>query len=174
MKRAIRFQVLAAGALALALSGAACGFADPEQPETVNPRYRNTPMPQQSIFGPGGLLGSGREAPQGSVIGVNGFLWRASLDTISFMPLASADPFGGVVITDWYVPPETPNERFKAVVYILSRTLRTDGLRVMIFRQRRGAGGDWTDAAVGADTAVSIENRILERARQLRIAAIGE
>ena len=51
-------------------------------------------------------------------ISVNGFLWRATLDTISFMPLAQADPFGGIILTDWYRPPETQDERFKINVYI--------------------------------------------------------
>ena len=76
---------------------------------------------------------------------MNAFLWRASLDTIAFMPLASADPFGGVIITDWYAPPETPDERFKVNIYILGRILRADGLKVSVFRQTRDAGGQWRD-----------------------------
>lgn len=106
----------------------------------------------------------------GSGIGVNGYLWRASLDTLSFMPLASADPFGGVIITDWYTPPETPAERFKMNVYILGRQLRADGIRVAVFRQNR-AGNDWIDATVIKTTSVNLENEILNRARQLRFAA---
>ena len=78
-------------------------------------------------------------------IGVNAFLWRGALDTISFMPLASADPFGGVIITDWYTPPGTSGERFKATIYILSRDLRSDGLRVNIYRQVL-QNGQWVDA----------------------------
>ena len=71
-------------------------------------------------------------APEGGVgIGVNAFLWRASLDTLSIWPIASADPFGGVIITDWYAPPETPNEQFKFNIFILDRSLRADGVRAM-------------------------------------------
>ncbi len=104
-------------------------------------------------------------------IGVNSFLWRASLDTISFMPLISADPFGGVIITDWYAPPETRDERFKITVYILGRDLRADGVRASVFRQRRDGGG-WVDATVEQSTATDLENAILTRARQLRVAGL--
>ena len=80
----------------------------------------------------------------GGTMGVNAYLWRGALDTLSFMPLASADPFGGVIITDWYTPPNSTDERFKATAYILSRQLRSDGVRVTIFRQvlrERAVGG---------------------------------
>jgi len=109
---------------------------------------------------------------QGAGIGVNGFLWRASLYTISFMPLISADPFGGVIITDWYAPPESQDERFKITVYILGRDLRADGVRASVFRQLRVAGGDWIDAAVEKRTQIEIEDAILPRARPLRVASL--
>jgi hypothetical protein len=105
-------------------------------------------------------------------IGVNSFLWRATLDTLSFMPLESADPFGGVIITDWHANATQPNERFKASVFILDTRLRADGVKVSIFRQTRGADGAWVDAATDPDTALQIENAILTRARQLRIATL--
>ena len=73
----------------------------------------------------------------GRTLGVNSYLWHATLDTLSFMPLSSADPFGGVVITDWYSAPEAPNERMKVTVYILDRSLRADGLKVAVFRQTK-------------------------------------
>lgn len=101
--------------------------------------------------------------------GINAYLWRASLDTISFMPLASADPFGGIIITDWYAPPESPSERFKLTVYILGRDLRADGLRVATFRQVQQPDGRWTDAEVDPKTIIELEDNILTRARQLRI-----
>ena len=104
----------------------------------------------------------------GAGIGVNSFLWRASIDTLAFLPLTSADPFGGVIITDWYTPPETPDERFKMSVYILGRELRADGIRVAVFRQRQRGGGGWIDSSMGKTTATSLENQILARARQLR------
>ena len=136
---------------------------------------------RQSVFGPGGvaLFGGkkdlkGEPGAGGGGIGVNGYLWRASLDTISFMPLASADPFGGVIITDWYSPAQASNERFKITVYILDRRLRADGLRVAVFRQSRNGTSGWEDAAVNNGTEIDLENAILTRARQLRIAALPQ
>ncbi len=160
----------------------ACGYGDPntEYARGTEKQDRvvtgSTGEEAGSIFGPGGLgLFGGEEAiPQGGGggIGVNSFLWRASLDTISFMPLASADPFGGVIITDWYSPPETQEERFKVTVYILGRDLRADGIRAAVFRQRQDIGGAWIDASVERRTTVDLENAILTRARQLRIAGL--
>jgi hypothetical protein len=126
-----------------------------------------------SIFGPGGVFGSkaDRKEDNGSGVAVNAYLWRASLDTINFIPLASADPFGGVIITDWYTPAETPNERMKVQVTILDRELRADGVRVSVFKQQTSPkGGTWVDAQVDPRTNIDIENAILTRARQLRIA----
>jgi hypothetical protein len=122
----------------------------------------------------GGGNGPKTVATDGSApsIGVNGYLWRATLDTLAFMPLASADPYGGVVITDWYVNPEKPDERFKATVYILDSRLRADGLNVAIFKQNRDASGAWVDAPSAGQTETDIENAILTRARQLRLANI--
>ncbi|MFO1060243.1 MAG: DUF3576 domain-containing protein [Dongiaceae bacterium] len=144
----------------------------------VDPSKPNYEQPE-SIFGPGGLtlLGGSdqKNQPQdGSSggIGVNSFLWRASLDTVAFMPLVSADPFGGVIITDWYSPPQSPNERFKVNVFILGRTLRADGVRTAVFRQQMASAG-WVDAPVAPTTATDLENAILVRARQLRIAQGG-
>lgn len=111
--------------------------------------------------------GSGGTGGAGTGIGVNAFLWRGALDTISFMPLASADPFGGVIITDWYAPPGTSGERFKATVYILSKDLRSDGVRVNIYRQVQ-QNGQWVDATVSDQTVGEIENKVLDRARRLR------
>lgn len=125
-----------------------------------------------SVFGDGGLQLFGRSKGDDSSgttgIGVNSFLWRASLDTISFMPLASADPFGGTIITDWYSPPETPNERFKLNVFILDKQLRSDGVSVKVFRQNL-KGGSWRDSTATDSTARQLEEAILTRARQMRI-----
>src|SRR6185436_14220079 len=122
------------------------------------------------VFGEGGIFGPDLpEDSTGGGIGVNNLLWRASLDTVAFMPLVSADPFGGVIITDWYTPPQSPNERFKINVFILGRTLRADGVRAAVFRQQMAAAG-WVDAPVAGSTATDLENAILVRARQLRIA----
>ena|SRR5579864_9248775 len=127
-----------------------------------------------SLFGPGGLFGSRADRNKadnsGTGVAVNAFLWRASLDTINFIPLVSADPFGGVIITDWYTPSESPNERMKVQVTILDRELRADGVRVSVFKQSQTAKG-WVDAQVDQRTNTDIENAILTRARQLRIAS---
>jgi len=106
-----------------------------------------------------------------SGISVNSFLWRATLDTISFLPLSSADPFGGVVLTDWYAPPKAPKERYKVSVFILSRQLRANGIRVAVHRQKLD-GNVWRTSDVAEDTSVKLENQILMRARQLRVASL--
>jgi len=139
--------------------------------EDIDWEKRNT------IFGKGGLnlFGSKTEGETGGgALGVNSFLWRASLDTISFMPVNSADPFGGVIITDWHTPNEAPSERFKLNVYILDRTLRADGVRVAVFRQVQDRGGNWKDAAVPNETGTKIEDAILIRARQLRNQSLSK
>lgn len=120
----------------------------------------------ETLFAPD----KGNNSGGGSAIGVNSFLWHASLDTISFMPLASADPFGGTIITDWYSPRGTPNERFKVNIFILNRELRADGVRVTVFRQTRDGSGQWVDAPVDPKTGRDLENSILTRARQMRLS----
>ncbi|HEY4077717.1 MAG TPA: DUF3576 domain-containing protein [Rhizomicrobium sp.] len=106
-------------------------------------------------------------------LGVNSYLWHASLDTLSFLPLASADPFGGVIISEWYVAPTSPDERLKVTVYIMDRSLRADGLKVVVFRQVR-SGAVWADAQPSPDTAHKLEDSILTRARELRLASLGQ
>ena len=123
------------------------------------------------------LLGGGKTdvrsaGDNAAAIGVNGYLWRATLDTLSFMPLVSADPYGGVIVTDWYINPEKPDERFKCTVYILDSRLRADGLNVAVFKQSRDGAGAWVDAPHAGQTETDIENSILTRARQLRLSNI--
>jgi hypothetical protein len=108
--------------------------------------------------------------PPANAIGVNSYLWRATLDTLAFMPLASADPYGGVVITDWYVNPEKPDERFKCTVYILDTRLRGDALKVTVFKEVSNGQGGWAPSQAADQTSVDIENAILTRARQLRVS----
>ncbi|WP_448205191.1 DUF3576 domain-containing protein [Azospirillum sp. sgz302134] len=144
--------------------------------ETMDEQMRNKDYKFGSLLGTEGginLFGKNKRngADQGDPngIGVNSFLWRASLDTLSFMPIVSADPFGGVILTDWYSPPDAPNERFKVNLYIMDRQLRADGVRVSVFKQQR-AGADWRDIPVGPETASTLEDAVLTRARQLRVA----
>jgi hypothetical protein len=173
----IDWRAAVLGALGIAVTLGACGTGDEPVPYT-NPRWDKASAygtANQSILGEGGLSlsnifgGKKDDGNGGTGIGVNSYLWRASLDTLSFMPLASADPFGGVIITDWFAPPEQPEDRFKVNIYILDRQLRADGLRAAVFRQHRQNDGRWADAAVEQQTQTELENAILTRARQMRL-----
>lgn len=164
--RGWRFLVLAASAVLLS------GCIKPSTPISSNdylPKDQQQDSKIGSIFGDDGVLGSfkGKSADPGGSIRVNAFLWRGVLDTLSFMPLNQADPFSGIVITDWYQPPAGNGERFKAIAYVLSPQLRADGIKVSIFRQVQ-QNGQWTDAAITPSTATEIENKVLARARELR------
>jgi hypothetical protein len=117
-------------------------------------------------------LASDVAAARSTMIGVNAYLWKASLQTLSFMPLLQADSNGGVIITDWYVNPNQPAERMKLTVTILDADLRADAVRVSPQRQVL-SNGNWVDAAVQAATAQKLEDIILTEARDLRRATIG-
>jgi hypothetical protein len=110
--------------------------------------------------------------PRITTIGINAYLWRAALDTIGFMPLAQVDSNGGVIITDWYVSPQSANERVKVTVTVLDTVLRADALKVNVQRQTLGATG-WTEANVRAGTVQRMEETILAKARDLRRAAVS-
>jgi len=150
----LRYVLLPLGAM---LGLAACG-SDP-------------PPPSGELAGNAPLaLEAGRHTKPDkgeTALGVNAYLWRGALDTLSFMPLASADPFGGVITTDWWQPPAAAGERFKATAYILGRELRADAIRVSVFRQLM-ENGQWVDAPVNQTTTGEIENKVLARARELR------
>jgi hypothetical protein len=162
---------VAAATLALLL--AACGAGREVGNDEYNDPSRAPSERGTGLFGEQGLLLFGTNRSQNgqggpSGLGVNAFLWRATLDTVSFMPLASADPFGGVVLTDWYQPPAASGERFKVSTFILGQQLRSDAVRVSVFRQVQ-RGNAWVDAPVAQQTGVELEDRILARARELRI-----
>lgn len=177
---------LTALSCAVTLLLGACETVDVKQqyPDKQTGAKHSDPAPepreqQGGLLGPEGLVLFGgktrQEADPGSTgIGVNALLWRASLDTLSFMPLASADPFGGVIITDWYSSPDRPNERMKATVYILDRRLRADGLKVAVFRQQIGPDRNWIDLPVSVETVTRLEDAILTKAREMRIRMIGK
>ena len=107
-----------------------------------------------------------------TTIGVNAYLWRAALDTLSFMPLAQVDSNGGVIVTDWYANPAVPTERMKLSVSILDQDLRADAVRVGAARQVF-QNGQWVDAPVQAQTAQKLEDIILGKARDLRRGAVA-
>ena len=111
-------------------------------------------------------------ASQVTYIGVNSYLWRAALETVSFMPLVQADSAGGVIVTDWYANPQNPGERVKVSVSILDQDLRADALRVVASREIQ-QGGTWVAAPVQAATVQKLEDIILTKARDLRRSAIG-
>ncbi|MCL6250206.1 DUF3576 domain-containing protein [Altererythrobacter sp. KTW20L] len=123
--------------------------------------------------------GGGNSRPQADLaaaqvtsIGVNSYLWRATLETLSFMPLTQADSAGGVIVTDWYANPASPNERVKVSVSILDSDLRADAVRVAASRQVL-TDGVWVEATVQASTVQRLEDIILTKARDLRRSAIG-
>ena len=166
--RGVWMQGVAAGAMVLSLTMlGACSTKS--GPKTFHTQEEGGFSPFHMFGRGGGKANAPGDAP---AIGVNGYLWRASLDTLAFMPLASADPYGGVIITDWYTNPEKPDERFKCTVYILDSRLRADGLNVSVFKQTKDASGNWVDSPTANQTEIDLENAILTRARQLRLSNI--
>ena len=105
-------------------------------------------------------------------IGVNAYLYRAALDTVSFAPLLQADANTGVIITDWYANPNSPGERVKLTVTILDQDLRADALRVAASRQVLQAG-QWVNAPIAAATVQKLEDIILTRARDIRRTTVS-
>ena len=119
-----------------------------------------------------GRLRADLAASQVTTIGVNSYLWRASLETLSFMPLTQADSAGGVIVTDWYANPASPEERVKVSVSILDQDLRADALRIAASRQVL-QNGTWMEAPVQAATVQRLEDIILTKARDIRRSAVG-
>ena len=172
-----RAPMAALAAIAMTLALTACGGSQRVQENEYNdPRFRGqkngTFTGDSSFFTFGGKSKGNDGTGSATGLGVNAYLWRGTLDTLSFMPLASADPFGGVVITDWYTPAATSGERFKATAYILGRQLRADGVKVSVFRQV-AQSGQWVDAPVNPTVATELENKVLDRARELRTQGGG-
>ncbi len=118
------------------------------------------------------LVPTGLAPSRMTQIGVNSYLWRAAVDTVSFAPLLQANPNSGVIITDWYTSPRTPNERVKLTVAILDADLRADALRVSALRQVN-SNGAWVDVPVTAATVQKLEDIILTRARDLRRTTVS-
>lgn len=137
--------VRTAGVIALALAAAACGHKQHVRTDLAASRV--------------------------TAIGVNAYLWRATLETLAFMPMAQTDASGGVIVTDWYANPASPNERVKVTVYILDKDLRADAVKVAALRQENVSGA-WVNAPVRAGTVQKLEETILGKARDLRRAAI--
>jgi hypothetical protein len=161
-----------AGLLMGTLALNACSGVKTSQPSYYNPETSGLPPGQTGessdlfTFGKGASSNNGGGASQ---IQVNAYLWRATLNTLAFMPLVSADPFGGVIITDWYTPPASPGERFKVNAYIMSRQLTADAVQVSVFHQVN-QGGQWVDSPADPSVASGLEDRILAQAADLQAA----
>lgn len=168
-------------ALAAVVAGCAGDYAPEEDtapPTGADQRGFDPDAP--SIFGEGGLtigsvrssastlLGGGEEG--GGRLPVNKYLWQAALDTLSFLPLASTDPFTGVIATEWGSTQEAPNERFKVSAFVTSPALSAASLKVAVYREVQNEEGAWVPAPVDAETARKLEDAILTRAREIRIA----
>ena len=163
------------GASLMVLS--ACGLTADEStnyPKTEEDRRKEA---RGKLTGDEGLTiggGSEKEKDAGkNPLGVNSFLWRASLDTLSFLPITAADPFGGTILTDWYEDTDALGERFKVNVLILDRQLRADSLKISTFRQKKDAKGNWADAPTDAKLGRKLEDTVLTRARELRVKQLG-
>ena len=185
MKLPVSIKIV--GAMGLALLVGACGGGDLSAKKDNAPRSgpQNRYDPEaEGLFGEGGftlgrlasgtLLGGNSRDAEGSATPVNRFLWQASLDTLSFMPLASTDPFTGVIATDWSSTPSSPGERFKVTVYLTNPKLAATSLKVAVYRQVQNGTGTWVQTDVDPATPRQIEDAILTKARQLRVAALEE
>ena len=127
------------------------------------------------LLGKGGLsfgdiLGNSEEnatsAP--ATMNVNIFLWRASLETIDFMPLNSADPIGGTIITDWYSTSDNQNERCKLNIFISGKRLNAENLKVRSFCQEN-KNQTWVNKNINKENNIKIENAILNKAKKIRL-----
>ena len=160
------------------LISTACSLLSPDEntayPKTEEDRRRER---LGKLSGDEGVvLGGGstkKNEAASNPLSVNSFLWRATLDTLAFMPLLSADPWGGTILTDWYEDPTAKGERFKVNALILDKQLRADNIKITTFRQKKNAKGVWEDASVDPQVARKLEDSVLTRARQLRVKQLG-
>jgi len=178
----MRMKSFSHALLSLCLLGllAGCGNLFGSDAKVEEPKNNQLSLYENrgSLLGGDGGFGLGgskdKDNNGGAGLGVNSYLWRATLDTLAFMPLASADPFGGVIITDWYEDPKVKGERFKVNALILDKTLRADGVKITLFKQKLDNRGVWRDTAVNANVGRDLEDTILTRAREMRLAQIGK
>lgn len=164
-----------ASAFALSITLAGCGGASIEAADS-NPTPHDTAQGPGLFSGNSGNIldafrqgGSGTSGMASAKIGVNAYLWRAALESVSFMPITQTDSAGGVIITDWYSTPAQPNERVKANVYILGTALLPQNLKLNVFREERSSTGEWTPKEVNPRTVRQLEDTILNKARTLRV-----
>jgi len=180
---AAHYRLSAALAASLSLLIAACGLepvgwsdranaANTQQASTAEPSEIDTEASIWTVLGIAKKESQRNPGPQTGAT-VSPILWQAALDTLNFVKFASEDPVAGSLVTDWYSPPNKPNERYKINVFILSRTLHSDSLAVTVTRQALLGDGNWLETTIARKVETDIENAILTRARQLRIAQGG-
>lgn len=166
-----------AATFGLGLSVAACGGIETSPPREVYDKQEADLTRDRKASTFGDLLNSD-EVLQGGEGGgsilVNKHLWRATLDTLAFLPAGSTDPFSGVISTDWSVSPEAPNERMKVAAFVQGLELEARSLKVAVYREVRAEGGAWVSAPVSAAAPRRLEDLILTRARQMRIEALKD
>ena len=177
--RTAKFVGCAAFALLIAGCGGGNYAAKKETGPKAGPVNRYDPE-AEGLFGEGGfslgrlargdLFGGDSNEANGSAAPVNKYLWQASLDTIQFMPLASTDPFTGVIATDWSTTEAAPGERFKVTVYLSSPELAATSVKVAVYRQVRDEKNGWIQTSVDPATPRKLEDAILTRARQMRVS----
>ncbi|MEN8236067.1 MAG: DUF3576 domain-containing protein [Pseudomonadota bacterium] len=168
----LRFEAKTFGAIGFFLLLVGCSGTDSKvsDDDSMSKKERREDK-LGKMFGDDLFLFGGDEQRQQQAeggLGVNYYLWRGALDTVSFMPLRSVDPFGGVIISEWYTPPESPSERLKVDIVILDRQLRADGVRVSIHKQKMAKSG-WQDTFVDPKSFAEFEEAILTRARQIKM-----
>ena len=172
-------RILLALGVASLIAGCSGNYAADESYETPRPatgqggKYN----PNESIFGDDGasltaLFSDEEESADGGRLPVNRYLWQGSLETLDFLPLASADPFTGVIATEWSVTPDSPGQRFKVAAYVTSPELEASSLRVAVFREDLREDGIWVPMPVSEETVRRLEDAILTRSRQIRIAEL--
>ena len=118
------------------------------------------------------FMGNSNENSQISTIGmpINAYLWKASIETINFMPLSSTDPFAGTIITDWYTTEKNLNERCKLNVFINGKELKTENLKVSSFCQLL-KNNQWVNIPQNNNDNIKLENVILNKAKKLKLTS---
>ena len=119
------------------------------------------------------LAGLGNSQNSSVGLPINALLWRASLDVLSTIPLDDVDTFGGTIVTEWYQLNETSDERIKMTAFVLDRELRADGIRVVVYVQKR-VGNSWQDNGTDNEMSKKMEELILTRAREIRASGYVE
>ncbi|MCI4662623.1 MAG: DUF3576 domain-containing protein [Neomegalonema sp.] len=168
----MKTSVLMTAAVLMMLQACSSAEVKSEYPkdDAFGNRLRAGEKEPPGLFNAGAIFGSGESSGETTNLPVNKYLWRASLDTLAFLPLASTDPYGGVIVTEWGSSPASPNERMKVSTYITSAELKPQSLKAVVNRQVRNEAGQWVEAPVSAETARKLENAILTRARQIKSA----